>query len=72
MIWPNPVARLLQFNEVIDVAIYDTNGKRMKVARNINNVDVSDLTPGIYILKTFNARTEKSGTSKIIIESGLK
>ncbi len=68
-VWPNPVSRELKFNEVVDVAIYDLTGKRLKVSRNIEMIDVSDLVPGTYLLKTYNARTNKSNSSKVIIES---
>jgi secreted PhoX family phosphatase len=55
-IWPNPVARELNFNEVTDAAIFDMNGKLVRVYRNVSTVDVSELTPGTYIVK--NARNE--------------
>lgn len=55
-VWPNPVARELNFNEVTDAAIFDMNGKLVRVYRNVNSVDVSELTPGTYIVK--NAKGE--------------
>ena len=51
-LWPNPVSRELNFNRVIDAAIYNANGMRMKVFRGMKSLDVSDLNPGIYFLKT--------------------
>jgi len=50
-VWPNPVARELHFNEVTDAAIFNMEGKMVRVFRNTNNVDVSDLQPGTYFVK---------------------
>jgi len=55
-VWPNPVARELNFNEVTDAAIFDLNGKLVRIYRNVSTVDVSELTPGTYIVK--NAKGE--------------
>ncbi len=58
-IFPNPVARELNFNEVTDAAIYDMNGQRVRVVRNTNSVDVSNLTPGTYFVQNKNGETQK-------------
>ncbi|MDN5202662.1 DUF839 domain-containing protein [Fulvivirgaceae bacterium BMA10] len=58
-IWPNPVARELKFNKVIDAAIYNASGQRLKVFRNQQSIDVSDLTPGMYFLSTSEGETQK-------------
>ncbi|MDX5326452.1 MAG: DUF839 domain-containing protein [Bacteroidota bacterium] len=50
-IFPNPASRMLYFNETTDVAIYDVNGKRMKVYREVDQVDISDLSAGVYFVK---------------------
>ncbi|MDO8970005.1 MAG: DUF839 domain-containing protein, partial [Saprospiraceae bacterium] len=55
-VWPNPVARELHFNEVTDAAIFDLNGKLVRIYRSVNTVDVSEFTPGTYIVK--NAKGE--------------
>ncbi|UZR99252.1 alkaline phosphatase PhoX [Chondrinema litorale] len=50
-IFPNPVSQQLEFNKVIDAAVYNANGKRIKVARSIKTLDVSDLPAAVYIIK---------------------
>ncbi|MBZ0098587.1 MAG: T9SS type A sorting domain-containing protein, partial [Taibaiella sp.] len=62
-IYPNPVARELHLNKVMDVAIYDMNGRRLKVYRQVNSVDVSDMTAGVYFI-----RNEEGETLKFIVE----
>jgi uncharacterized protein len=61
--YPNPVASELTLNKVTDVAVYDMTGKRVKVFRDTQRVDVSDLTPGAYFL--MNAEGEKI---KVIVQ----
>lgn len=62
-IYPNPATRTLYFNDYCDVAIYDVNGKRMRVYRDVNNVDISGLTPGIYFVQN-----DAGDTQKLIVE----
>ena len=62
-VWPNPVARELNFNEVTDAAIFDINGKLVRVFRNTQTADVSDLTPGTYIVKN-----QKGDVVKLIVQ----
>mgnify|MGYP000510090114 CR=1 FL=1 len=62
-VWPNPVARELNFNTVTDAAIFNMNGQLMRVFRNTQVADVSDLEPGIYFVK--NAKGE---TVKLIVQ----
>ena len=50
-IFPNPVAQELEFNKVIDAAIYDAQGKRLKVARGVRTLNVADLPAAVYIIK---------------------
>ncbi|MEM6630245.1 MAG: alkaline phosphatase PhoX [Bacteroidota bacterium] len=49
-IFPNPVARTINFDEVMDVAIYNMEGKRLKVARNTKSVDIQDLPAATYVI----------------------
>lgn len=56
-IYPNPTSREIQLNTVTDVAIYDVMGNRVKVVRNADIVDVSNLTPGKYIVQTKDGKT---------------
>ena len=58
-VWPNPVSRKLNFNQVIDAALYDNQGQRMKVFRAQKSLDVSDLKPGAYFLKTASGEGRK-------------
>lgn len=51
-IYPNPASREVNLSKVTDIAIYDTTGKRLKVFRETDVIDVSDLSPGLYILNT--------------------
>ena len=50
-IYPNPASRVLHFNELSDVALYDLNGRRLEVYRNVEKIDVSHLAPAIYFVK---------------------
>ncbi len=51
-VYPNPATRIVYLSETIDFAIYSATGQRVKVVRSKNNVDVSDLDPGIYYILT--------------------
>lgn len=61
--YPNPVSRVLNLSTEMDVALYNLQGQRLMVYRNVKTIDVSDLTPGTYIIKT-----NKGETKKLIIE----
>lgn len=58
-IYPNPVAKELHLSENMDVAIYNTNGQRMKVYRNVNTIDVSDMAVGTYFIRSADGETLK-------------
>jgi secreted PhoX family phosphatase len=58
-VWPNPVARELNFNVVCDAAIFNQNGQLMRVYRNTKVADVSELQPGIYFVKNSAGETVK-------------
>ena len=49
-VYPNPVARQLTLDKVMDVAIYDMTGKRISVHRDVKTVDVTGLNSGVYII----------------------
>jgi secreted PhoX family phosphatase len=49
-VFPNPVTRELNLNKMADIAIYNMNGQRIKVLRDVEKVDVSDLAAGAYII----------------------
>ncbi len=56
---PNPTTREVFLNEPTDVAIYNLEGKRMKVLRNVKYVDVSDLQSGTYFIRNAEGNTKK-------------
>jgi hypothetical protein len=58
-VFPNPTTRLVYFNRVTDVALYDATGKRVAVKRNTQNLDVSQLPAGYYFLRNAEGETIK-------------
>lgn len=58
-VYPNPTSRELHLSKVMDVAIYDMTGKRMKVYRQVRSVNVSDLAAGTYFIQNAEGETMK-------------
>jgi secreted PhoX family phosphatase len=58
-IYPNPATRTLYFNTLSDVAIYDVNGKRINVFRQVENIDISQLKPGVYFIQNAEGITQR-------------
>lgn len=58
-VWPNPVSRELNFNKLTDAALYDMNGKLIRVFRNTQVADMSGCTPGIYFVRNLEGETIK-------------
>lgn len=59
-IWPNPVVNgTLFLSETIDFEIFEITGRRLFEIKNNNQVDVSELKPGVYILRSSDARNVK-------------
>lgn len=58
-IYPNPATRELHFNKKTDVAIYDMNGKRLRVYRDVETVNVFDLAAGTYFVRNAEGETQK-------------
>lgn len=58
-VYPNPTTRMLNFNRVSDVAIYDNQGKRIRVYRGQTSIDVSDLAAGVYFIQNDEGQTMK-------------
>ncbi|MEM9921344.1 MAG: alkaline phosphatase PhoX [Bacteroidota bacterium] len=50
-VFPNPTTRTIFLNKVSDIAIFNGDGKRIMVRRNVTEVNVSDLTPGMYFIQ---------------------
>lgn len=62
-VFPNPASRELRLNQVIDVAIYNYKGEKVKVSRNSDLVDIRDLVSGVYFIQSI-----KGDVVKLIIE----
>ena len=59
-LWPNPVVNgTLFLSETIDFEIFEITGRRLFEIKNNNQVDVSTLKPGIYLLRSSDARSAK-------------
>ncbi|HCO67097.1 MAG TPA: hypothetical protein DIT04_04970 [Dysgonomonas sp.] len=58
-IYPNPVTDVLYLNQKAEsVQMYNTNGRLVKTAKNVSQIEVSDLSAGLYIVKiTVNSKT---------------
>lgn len=53
IVYPNPVQQgVIHFNKVVSVRLYDLTGRIWKENRNIREIDVHDIPPGLYILKS--------------------
>jgi len=53
IVYPNPVQYgVMHFNKVISVRLYDMTGRMWKESRDVQELDVHDVPPGIYILKS--------------------
>lgn len=61
--WPVPVSNELHLNKVMDVAVYDASGTRVKVLRETDRIDMSDLNAGVYYV--VNADNE---TIRVVVE----
>lgn len=58
-IFPNPTTRTIFMNKISDIAIYDANGKRILVKRNVTEVNVGHFTPGMYFIQNGEGETLK-------------
>ena len=57
---PNPVKSTLRTNKIANVKLYDITGKVTLEVKQVNIIDVSALTPGVYNLHVeINSRTLK-------------
>ncbi len=53
--YPNPVVeKNLKFSKNLSGAIYSINGKRLKSFESVNQINVSKLSTGVYLIKTKN------------------
>jgi len=50
--YPNPTTGLVNFSETIDVDVYDFTGKKIIEKHNVNKIDLSEYSSGIYNIIT--------------------
>lgn len=62
-VYPNPTSRELHINRPMDAAIYDINGKRLRVYRQVTSINVADLAAGTYFIQN-----EEGETLKFIVQ----
>ena len=62
------VQRILKTSEPVDLAIYDITGRRLRVERNVSEVDVEDLRAGVYIMKAYGLKSRQEIGTKFIIQ----
>ena len=55
-IFPNPTTQMVHFEGLQDVALYSTQGQRLRVYRNVDQIDVSALPAGMYYLRNAAGR----------------
>ena len=58
-IYPNPTTRIVYMSEVTDAALYNAEGKRIRVVREANKIDVSGLPSGMYYVQLANGAVKK-------------
>ena len=66
--WADHVQRILRTSEPVDMAIYNVNGKRIRVERNVQEVLVQDLQPGVYLVKAFGLKSRRPVGTKFILQ----
>ncbi|MCT4663663.1 MAG: DUF839 domain-containing protein [Flavobacteriales bacterium] len=57
--YPNPASRNIELSEIMDIAIYDALGNRVRVYRNVKSIDVSAFAKGAYYIQANNGTTQK-------------
>lgn len=50
-VFPNPVDALLEINKIGDYTVYDLTGKMILQEQNTSQVNVQNLSKGVYIIK---------------------
>ncbi len=59
-IYPNPVdAGIVNFNMQADIYLFDLNGRLLLSKAEANNIDVSHLANGLYIIRTSRGFTQR-------------
>ena len=56
--YPNPAKEKVTINgiEVAEVQVYNALGQLVKTVRNSNEIKISDLTEGVYLLRITDAK----------------
>ncbi len=67
-VYPNPTTDLIKVgsNEVMTVVFYDLNGAKVLETSNQNQINVSSLNTGTYVLQLINAEGKVLSTNRII------
>ncbi len=58
-VYPNPTSRFVYFGKAMDVALYDSQGKLIRVERNTDTLDIINVEPGTYYIKNDAGQTKK-------------
>lgn len=60
-VFPNPVTKgnTLYFNRMQDYELYDMSGKLIRKDKKALTIDTSELSTGIYLLKTSEGQTKR-------------
>lgn len=58
-IYPNPTTRVVYMSETTDAALYNAEGKRIKVVRESNRIDVAGLPSGMYYVQLASGAVKK-------------
>jgi Lamin Tail Domain/Secretion system C-terminal sorting domain len=51
-LWPNPANTFVLFSERSDIEIYSVNGQLIRKENQITQLDISDISAGLYFVKT--------------------
>lgn len=57
--YPNPAKDLVQFTEMVNVAVYDVMGKKVMQAQDVDQINVSNLERGLYLVHINGVATQK-------------
>jgi secreted PhoX family phosphatase len=57
-LYPNPAADFIYMNKTTDVGVYNGTGQLIKVLRNVDRINVSNLPAGTYYIQTAEKETK--------------
>jgi hypothetical protein len=60
--YPNPANDIIYFRKPTDFVLYSADGRLLKSVRNITSYDISDLSNGLYLIRSGN-------TSEVLIKN---